>query len=110
MDWKLEQYQDGRGGKPVEEFIQTLSEEEQAQVSARLLYLQRVGYRIREPLSKSLGDGLFELRIKAHRIFYSFRPGQVVVLLHAFSKQTRKTPARELQTARQRLKEVHRER
>lgn len=110
MDWKLEQYRDSRGRKPIEEFIKSLPLEEQARVSAGLSYLQQVGNQTREPLSKSLSDGLFELRVKAQRIFFCFRPGRTILLLHAFSKKTRKTPLRELQTARQRLKEVRRER
>ena len=61
VDWKLEQYRNSRGGKPVEEFIESLRMEEQALVVASLTYLQQVGNRAREPLSKDLGDGLLEL-------------------------------------------------
>ena len=106
VDWKLEQYRNSRGGKPVEEFIESLRMEEQALVVASLTYLQQVGNRAREPLSKDLGYGLLELRVRAQRIFFCFRPGRIITLLHGFTKKTQKTPQRELQTARQRLKEV----
>jgi len=62
--------------------------------------------RAREPHSKSLGGGLFELRVKSSRIFYCFRPGGVIVLLHGFSKKSQKTPQRELDTAFRRMQEV----
>jgi len=65
-----------------------------------------VGNRAREPLSKSLGNGLFELRTKSARIFYCFRPGGVIVLLHGFTKKSQKTPAREMETAIKRMQEV----
>ena len=92
----------------MEEFIESLRMEEQALVAASLAYLQQVGNRAREPLSKDLGDGLLELRVRAQRIFFCFRPGRIITLLHGFTKKTQKTPQRELQTARQRLKEVRR--
>lgn len=75
-------------------------------VRARIEFLAEVGNRIREPLSKSLGNGLFELRVKSARIFYCFKPGGVIVLLHGFSKKSQKTPQRELQIATTRMEEV----
>lgn len=104
--WKLECYLDARGQNPVEEFIQSLSKGDQALVRARIDFLAEVGNRAREPLSKSLGKGLFELRIKSSRIFYCFKPGGVIVLLHGFGKKSQKTPRREMETALRRMEEV----
>ena len=75
-------------------------------VRARIDFLAEVGNRIREPLSKSLGNGLFELRVKSTRIFYCFKPGGVIVLLHGFTKKSQKTPRRELQIAMTCMEEV----
>lgn len=106
MPWEIRCYLDGRGGNPVDEFIEGLPETDRASVRARIGFLGEVGNRAREPLSKSLGEGLFELRVKASRIFYCFKPGRVVVLLHGFNKKSQKTPKSEIDIARRRMKEV----
>ena len=62
------------------------------------------------PHTRAMGDGLFELRLKGvegiARVFYCTQGGRRVVFLHCFVKKTRKTPAKELEQARSRLKEV----
>jgi phage-related protein len=68
------------------------------------------GPALRMPHSRALGDGLFELRPRGRegtgRALYCFVQGRRVIILHAFIKKTRATPARELAIARQRMKEV----
>ncbi len=61
-----------------------------------------------EPLVKSLGAGLFEIRsiLPSHhitRVFFCIY-AQKIVLLHAFVKKTQQTPAKELELARKRQK------
>jgi phage-related protein len=62
------------------------------------------------PHTKAMGGGLFELRIKAAegipRVFYCTIVGRRIVILHQFVKKTDKTPAKELQIARRRMKEI----
>ena len=106
VPWKLECYLDARGNNPVEEFIETLPVGDRASLRARIDFLAEIGNRAREPLSKSLGSGLFELRVKACRIFYCFKPGGVIVLLHGFMKKSQKTPRREMEIAQKRMEEV----
>lgn len=62
------------------------------------------------PLCRSLGGGLWEVRSdltdgKIARVIFCTHAGRAV-LLHAFVKKTRKTPAADLDLARRRLKEV----
>jgi len=76
---------------------------------ARIAFLGEVGNQAREPHSKSLGKGLFELRIKSSRIFYCFKAEGIIVLLHPFSKKSQKTPQRELEIAQKRMEEVKNE-
>jgi len=90
----------------VETFIESLPLDERSSLRARIDFLGEIGNRSREPLSKSLGGGLFELRAKAGRIFYCFKPGGVIVLLHGFKKKSQKTPRREMELARKRMEEV----
>lgn len=62
------------------------------------------------PHTRSMGDRLFELRVKSKegiaRVFYCTLIGEKIVMLHSFVKKTQKTPNRELKIARRRLKEV----
>ncbi len=62
------------------------------------------------PHTRAMGKGLFELRIKSAegigRVFYCTRIGRNIVFLHHFVKKTPKTPRKELDIARRRLKEV----
>ena len=69
------------------------------------------GPSLRLPHSRSLGEGLFELRPRSRtgigRAFYCFMVGKRVTVLHAFIKKTQHTPDRELRLARKRIKELH---
>ncbi|MBI5641490.1 MAG: type II toxin-antitoxin system RelE/ParE family toxin [Nitrospirae bacterium] len=63
------------------------------------------------PHTRAMGNGLFELRLKAvegiARVFYCTMVGKKkIMVLHQFIKKTDKTPLRELETARRRMKEV----
>lgn len=62
------------------------------------------------PHTRSMGDGLFELRIRAQegisRVFYCTLIGQRIVMLHCFIKKSQKTPRKEIQIARRRMQEV----
>ena len=62
------------------------------------------------PHTRSMGGGLFELRIKAAegiaRVFYCTVIDRRVVFLHSFVKKAEKTPPKELEVARRRMKEV----
>jgi len=62
------------------------------------------------PHTRAMGNGLFELRMKAAegigRVFYCTLIGQRIVFLHQFVKKTDKTPPKELKIARQRMKEL----
>lgn len=57
----------------------------------------------------SVGTGVEEIRVhtgQEHRVFYVARFEEGVYVLHAFEKRSRKTPAREIDIARDRLREV----
>ena len=65
---------------------------------------------MREPHVKHLDGKLWEMRMKGRdgiaRAIYITALGERVVVLHAFDKKTQKTPARALEIARERAKEV----
>ena len=62
------------------------------------------------PHTRAMGGGLFELRIKAAegiaRVFYCTVVDRRIVVLHQFVKKSDKTPPKELEIARRRMKEV----
>ncbi|HET8553313.1 MAG TPA: type II toxin-antitoxin system RelE/ParE family toxin [Rhodanobacteraceae bacterium] len=72
--------------------------------------IQEHGPDLGLPHTRAMGGGLFEIRAKGRegigRALYCTTVGQRIVVLHAFTKKTQKTPKRELDTARARLKEV----
>jgi phage-related protein len=94
----------------VETEIATLS----AGFVARFLrYAERMevyGPDLGMPHTRAMGGGLFELRIKsAEGIAMVFSCTVVVrriVFLHHFVKKTDKTPRKELEIARQRMKDI----
>ena len=72
--------------------------------------MEKHGADLRMPLSRAMGQGLFELRRKGKegigRAFYCTMVGREIVVLHCFIKKTQDTPDKELAIARKRLKEV----
>ena len=62
------------------------------------------------PYTKSFGEGLFEIRARGAegigRAFFCCLVGRRVVVLHGFIKKTQATPAKELDIARKRQKEI----
>ena len=75
----------------VVEWFLGLSDAEWDRVAVVIDRLAQVGQRARMPLSRSLGDGLFELRLSlgstARRISYRFTKDGRIVLLTTFRKQ-----------------------
>lgn len=68
-----------------------------------LKVLQEQGNRLREPYSKHLEDGIFEVRGKVgsdiSRVLYFFYYGGRIILTNGFIKKTQKTPRNELEKA-----------
>ena len=71
--------------------------------------MELFGPNLGMPHTKSMGSGLFELRLKSKegiaRVFYCTVINQTVVMLHQFVKKTDKTPTKELDMAIKRMKE-----
>ena len=61
------------------------------------------GNELREPYTKCIGDGIFELRIKSgsdiSRVIYFFYVGKRIILTNGFIKKTNKTPKCEIELA-----------
>jgi phage-related protein len=71
------------------------------------------GYKVEPPVSKkmsSVGKNVFELRIKDKsgnfRIIYFVKKKEAIYLIHAFMKKTQKTPKRNLELAKKRIRRL----
>lgn len=112
MDFEVIYYQDYSGNRPVEDFLVQLKKTNRSLAGQAFKGIEKLRNRIyhKEPLSKHLESGLWELRIRSEnnilRIGYTFSKGQIIILLHVFIKKQQKTPISELEIARNRLKEL----
>ncbi|MDR3304896.1 MAG: type II toxin-antitoxin system RelE/ParE family toxin [Clostridiales Family XIII bacterium] len=99
----LEYYMLPSGEKPVETFLDGLDTKMRVKAFGSLEILAEYGNTLREPYSKAISNGLFELRIKfagdTTRIFYFFYVKNTIVLTNGFVKKTKKTPKQELELA-----------
>ena len=62
------------------------------------------------PHIKALGQGLFAIRVKSAegigRAFFCGIKGKIIIILNEFIKKTQKTPQKEIDLAKKRMKEV----
>ncbi len=104
--FKVDFYKEIDGSKPVGIFIKSLDLKMKAKLVANLHLLEEYGNLAREPLSKELEDGIFELRtIEGNdivRILYFFDKGRVVIATNGFVKKKQKTPRSEIELAKRR--------
>ena len=92
----------------MQEFLDDLKTSDPDDHSAVLAGLARLrsSRNHREPLSKAIGDGLFELRHLGKlntRVFWFFMKGCRIVAVHGIRNKSRAIPARDLATARARM-------
>ena len=97
-------YDKSDGTKPAKEFILGLEPKMKAKMLRIIDMLEANGTDLREPYSKHLDDGIFELRAKVgtdiSRVLYFFVIRRRVVLTHGFIKKTQKTPPVEIERAK----------
>lgn len=97
------------GEEPAKEFIQSLDIKMRAKMLRTVLMLKENGFELREPQSKHLDDGIFELRAKVgsdiSRVLYFFVIGKKAILTNGFIKKTQKTPPGEIEKAKAYRKE-----
>lgn len=98
-------YEKADGTEPAFEFISSLDKKMRAKVLRTVALLGEEGPSLREPYSKMLDDGVFEIRAKLGsnitRVLYFFVIGKKIILTNGFIKKTQKTPAAEIALAKQ---------
>ena len=105
QEYEIEFYDKPDGSEPAKEFILSLDKKMQAKVLRTVALLREEGPFLREPYSKALDDGIFELRAKVgtdiSRVLYFFYYEGRIILTHGFIKKTQKTPPEEIKKAKQ---------
>jgi len=103
-DYKIKFYQDVSTDRShALKYIERLSDKERAKILKYIEFLRiQKGY-LDQPYSKHIKGKIRELRIdfghNRHRIFYFVFIKKTIILLHAFSKKTAKTPTSEIKRA-----------
>jgi len=108
MNFSVEFYETENGASPVRQFLDELKLSDPDDFAAILSGLTKLRNRQyhREPLSKALGDGLFELRHVGKlntRVLWFFVKNRRIVAVHAIRNKGRAIPSRDLATARERM-------
>ncbi len=92
------------GTAPAQEFILSLNNKLKAKMLRTITILANNGTGLREPYSKHLDDGIFELRAKVgsdiSRVLFFFFVGHRAILTNGFTKKTQKTPVAEIEKAK----------
>ena len=105
IDFTVEFYEMEDGRQPAREFLLSLDKKMRAKLLHRIVLLRDNGTALREPYSKPIGDGIFELRTvfssNITRVLYFFYRGQTIILTNGFIKKTQKTPPGEIDRAKQ---------
>ena len=110
MEFTVEFYETTAGRRPVEEFLLKLKASDPNDFAAVAAGLEKLRHRQchREPLSKPIGDGLFELRHVGKlntRVLWFFRKGRRIIAVHGIRNKALAIPIRDLDTARARMRD-----
>ena len=109
MKFEVLFYEKENGERPVKDFLQSLDKKMQAKLLGLFDILEEKGNELREPYSKHLEDGIFELRGKVgsdiSRVLYFFYYEGKIIVTNGFIKKTQKTPRKQIKVAKERRKE-----
>jgi phage-related protein len=110
MDFTVEFYETRAGRCPVREFLLELKASDPGDFAAVAAGLEKLRHRQchREPLTKPVGHALVELRHVGKlntRVLWFFVKGRRIIALHGIRTKGQAIPARDLDTARQRMRD-----
>ena len=103
-------YASESGAEPVREWLKLMPATDRKTIGEDIKTVQ-YGWPLGMPLVRSLGAGLWEVRIRLDnriaRVLFVLE-GATMVLLHGFIKKTQAIPKADLDLARDRLKQLRR--
>lgn len=98
-------YEKENGERPAEKFLDGLDDKMRGKLLMILKVLEEKGTDLREPYSKYLRDGIFEIRGKVgsdiSRVLYFFYDGGKIIVTNGFIKKTQSTPKQEIKLAKE---------
>lgn len=104
LNFEVEFYRTVKNDCPVQEFLDALNPKMRAKMLRMAMLLEEQGGELREPYSKHLEEGIFELRAvqgsDITRVLYFFMVGRKIILTSGFVKKSKKTPKSELDKAK----------
>ena len=102
-------YKTAAGAEPVREWLKELSKDDRVRIGGDIQAIEFLWPEVKAPLVKSLGKGLWEVRVdlanRIARVFFAPVAGNMV-LLHRIIKKDQQTRKQDIDKARDRLKEV----
>ncbi len=114
QEFTVKFYKEEDGTKPLGEFVKSHESKLRAKVAMDLNLLEEFGNMAREPLSKELEDGIFELRtIEGNnivRILYFFDKDKIIIATNGLVKKQKKTPRSAIDLAKTRRADYFRRR
>ncbi len=110
---KVDFYRTSSGHCPIEQFLDSLTARQSAKVTWTLRLIEELEFVPKQYFKKLVGtDDIWEVRVNiggdTFRLLAFFDGPKLVVLTHAFAKQTRKIPRSDIRTAEQRKRDYFR--
>lgn len=110
MTWTVLYYETAQGDKPIEGFLNDLSDKARTKCLAYISRLETDGTQLPASIASHVRGKIWELRPEwsghEYRFFYGAIVGQRFVMLHAIHKKTQKLRERDIATAEQRYEDI----
>ena len=110
MEFIVEFYVNAAGRSPVREFLLEFKASDPGDFAAVAAGLEKLQFRQyhREPLSRALGDGLFELRHVGKlntRVLWFFVRGRRIIAVHGIRNKGQSVASDDIAVARERMRD-----
>lgn len=110
MAWTVLYFETAQGYKPIETFLNALSDKARAKCLAYISRLETDGTQLPSSIAAHVRGKIWELRPEwsgnEYRFFYGAIIGQRFVILHAIHKKTQKLRAGDIATAEHRYEDI----
>lgn len=90
--------------KRVDGIVESLSDTDQARIAGYIDLFRQYGFSLPSKYLKKIDKNLWELRPGNIRLLLG-KAGMQIVIVNSFVKKSQKTPMKEIETAKKRLKE-----